>query len=67
MEKEEKIKIIKWKKEGYGKFEAVIVDGKLSDFVACERKSIATIYSEDTKFLIAVRDVINDLLKEVKQ
>ena len=61
----EKRVILKWKKKGFGLFEATIWNDELTDFRACENGSKVTFNSSNIRFLADVRDAINDLLKEI--
>jgi len=62
---ETKTKYLKWDK-GFGVFSAQFIDGVLTDFRACKSGSAPTLHSSDLQFLEAIRDSLNDLLKEAE-
>lgn len=51
---------------GNGKFEAVIIDGDLKHFMGFSPNGSPDIYTNDYKFLIALRDRINEVEEHVK-
>jgi len=57
-------KILSWQTE-FGLFEAVIWDGILTDFRACESGSSPTICNSNQAFLKEVAKAINELLAEL--
>jgi len=52
--------------EGNGKFEAVIINGELKHFMGIGGSGSVDIYSNDYKFLLALRDNITEMETEVK-
>lgn len=51
---------------GNGKFEAVIIGGELKHFMGFSPSGSLDIYTNDYKFLIALRDKINEVEEQVK-
>ena len=51
---------------GNGKFEAVIIGGELKHFMGFSPNGTLDIYTNDYKFLIALRDRINEVEEQVK-
>ena len=51
---------------GTGKFEAVIVGGELKHFMGFSPLGSLDIYTNDYKFLLALRDRINEVEEQVK-
>lgn len=51
---------------GSGKFEAVIIGGEMKHFMGFSQAGSLDIYTNDYKFLIALRDRINEVEEQVK-
>lgn len=51
---------------GTGKFEAVIIGGEMKHFMGFSQSGSLDIYTNDYKFLIALRDRINEVEEQVK-
>lgn len=57
---------LNWDANGSGKFEAVVMNGELKHFEGYSSDGSLDLYSNNLKFLLAVRDSINELETEVK-
>ena len=55
-----------WDVKDTGRFEAVIVNGELKHMMGIGASGSVDIYSNDYKFLLALREAINELEAEVK-
>lgn len=55
-----------WDANGSGKFEAVVINGELKHFMGISASGSIDIYSNDYKFILAMRDKINELEEQVK-
>lgn len=55
-----------WEVKDTGRFEAVIVNGELKHMMGISVSGSVDIYSNDYKFLLALREAINELEAEVK-
>lgn len=55
-----------WEVKDIGRFEAVIVNGELKHMMGISATGSVDIYSNDYKFLLALREAINELEAEVK-
>lgn len=51
---------------GSGKFESVIIGGEMKHFMGFSPSGSLDIYTNDYKFLIALRDRINEVEEQVK-
>ena len=51
---------------GQGKFEAVIIGGELKHFMGFSPAGTLDLYTNDYKFLLALRDRINEVEEQVK-
>lgn len=58
---------IKWNNDNLGKVEALIIDGKLVDYVVCEKRDYSAISSNEISHLSEIKSAIKDLRNELKQ
>ncbi len=55
-----------WDANGTGKFESVVINGEMKHFMGFSATGSMDIYTNDYKFLLALRDRINELEEHVK-
>jgi hypothetical protein len=64
---EQNRKVLKWKFDKFGLFEATIWDGQLTDFRACESGSQTVICTGNLEFLKSLQVALNDLITEIEK